>query len=148
MLLTRPWAGTKEKKHDNWRLPHLTLYPFRRTLSWLLELYVSCAAIGTSDSRNTVMTCPDPRHCPQLVNGTCKYLLGTSIKPTHSEIRRSCDRMGRIPEDVVADNEALMGDPEIRTPQPTCRNNGGLVNCGGPPHVRGRCALCDRRHQF
>ena len=86
------------------------------------------------------MPCPDPRHCPQLVNGRCMLLLGTST--THSKIRRDCDHFGRVPEAIVTEGEDLKNC--VERPAPRCRNNGGIINCGGRPEASGRCALCGR----
>jgi hypothetical protein len=52
--------------------------------------------------------------------------------------------LGRIPEDVVAANEALnVAVPPIAVAAPVCRNNGAAVICGNWPNG-GSCTLCGR----
>ena len=88
------------------------------------------------------MPCPDPRHCPQPYHGRCLFLLGTAA--THAKIRSDCDRIGRVPEHVVAGRETLIDDPETKVPAQRCVNDGTTIICGEQPRLGRRCALCGR----
>jgi hypothetical protein len=88
------------------------------------------------------MPCPDPRHCPKLIQGRCSFLLGTS--ETHAEIRADCNRRGRIPEAIVVEKEELGNDLGILAPATVCRNTRKPNDCGRRPDTRGHCAFCMR----